>query len=47
VVEMKHEEHYAQVRSELGERAQQRHRVSAAADGHTDAFTGTDQAVLA
>jgi hypothetical protein len=47
VIEMEHKRHYSQAGSKLDEGAQQCHGISASADGHANAFAGTDQTMLA
>jgi hypothetical protein len=47
VIEMEDTRHDPETWSKLNQCAQQRHRISAPADGHANALAGTDQAMLA
>ena len=44
---MQNEEHHAQAGSEFGEGSQQSYGVGSATDSDSDAFAGTDEAMLA
>jgi hypothetical protein len=47
VIEVKDEEHYAEAGGKFGKGPQQSYGVGAAADGHADPLTGTDETMLA